>query len=64
MQELLPLAPTPLVPRVALSVDAAADYTPRAWGGSFAVDNLAREIFPPARFRFLVGAGLSLALFQ
>jgi hypothetical protein len=54
-----------VAPRVALSLDAAADFTPPAWGGTFAIENfMGGAIFPPARFRYLVGAGLSLALFQ
>jgi hypothetical protein len=54
-----------LAERVALSLDAAGDYTPPAWGGIFAVKGPVQdqEVFKPARFRFLVGAGVSLALF-
>jgi len=53
-----------VAPRVAISVLAACDYTPPAWGGSFAVENFAGEIFRPPRLRLLVGAGVSFALFR
>jgi hypothetical protein len=49
-----------------LSVLATLDYTPGAWGGTFAIADSPThdtEIFPPSRVRLMVGAGLSWTVF-
>jgi hypothetical protein len=55
-----------LVQALWLSVLATLDYTPGAWGGTFAVADSPThetEIFPPSRLRLMVGAGLSWTVF-
>ena len=48
---------------LALSVVTAADYTPTAWSGRYAVGGYAGpEIFPPSRWRILVAGGLTVSL--
>jgi hypothetical protein len=50
--------------RVALSLFAAADFTPRAWAGTFQIENVPGQFFPAPRFRLLAGAGISVTLFR
>jgi hypothetical protein len=55
-----------LVQALWFSVLATLDYTPGAWGGTFAIADSPThdtEIFPPSRLRLMVGAGLSWTAF-
>ncbi len=46
----------PLGAAVAISLIAAADYTPRGWAGRVAFDDAQGELFPPAQLRLFMGA--------
>jgi hypothetical protein len=54
-----------LAPRVALSLLAAADYSPRAWAGrfQFEIEGVTTEPFPPPEARLLLGMGVGFLAF-
>jgi hypothetical protein len=52
-----------LASRIALSLVAAADYSPRAWAGRFAIGDVPGEPFPPPEARFLLGMGVRFLAF-
>lgn len=49
--------------RIALSLIAAADYSPRAWAGHFQIENVTAEPFSPPEARFLLGLGVGFLAF-
>jgi hypothetical protein len=48
---------------VSLSIVGAADFTPRAWAGSFGLAGSTMELFAPPRVRFYAGVGVGVCLF-
>jgi hypothetical protein len=52
-----------LAPRAVLSFVTAADYSPRAWAGRFAIEGVSAEPFPSPTARLLVGVSLGVLAF-
>jgi hypothetical protein len=49
--------------RFAVSIVAAADYTPSAWAGQYVISNYGGpEVFPPPSWRLLIAAGFTVSL--
>ena len=55
-----------LLPRVSLAVVGALDWSPPALTSQFGFNRgtTFTEVLPPPRLRFLLGAGLTVALFR
>jgi hypothetical protein len=52
-----------VAPRAALSFVAAADYSPSAWAGRFAIEGVSAEPFPSPTTRLLLGVSLGVLAF-
>jgi hypothetical protein len=52
-----------LASRIALSLVAAADYSPRAWAGHFEIEGVTTEPFPSPEARFFLGMGVGFLAF-